>query len=128
MHQEKQNTMDFKILSAKEYSVRLKATIQSTGKLGFTEATAKALELSKDSGVKFAINDKEELFLINCKQCDEDTFKVLKGGDYFSANTKGLFDNLGYDYKSNNIIFDMIKENNDDMEVYKLLKREKPRK
>lgn len=128
LHQEKQNTMDFKILSAKEYSIKLKATIQSTGKLGFTESTAKALELTKESGVKFAINDKEELFLINCKQCDEDAFKVLKGGDYFSANTKGLFDNLGLDYKANNIIFDMIKEDNNDMEVYKLLKREKPRK
>ena len=80
--------MDFKILSAKNYSVKLKVTIQSTGKLGFTEATAKALKLSKDSGVKFAMNDKEELFLINCEQCDEDAFKVLKGGDYFCVNTK----------------------------------------
>ena len=120
--------MNFKILSAKEYSVKLKATIQATGKLGFTEATAKALSLTKDSGVKFAINDAGELFLINCKQCDEDAFKVLKGGEYFSANTKGLFDNLGFDYKSNSIIFDMIKEDNEGIEVYKLLKREKPRK
>ena len=120
--------MDLKILSAKNYSAKLKATIQATGKLGFTEVTAKALELTKDSEVKFATNDKGDLFLINCKQCDEETFKVLKGGDYFSVNTKGLFDSLGLNYKSNSIIFDMIKEDNPEMEVYKLLKREKPRK
>ena len=37
--------MKLQILSAKEYNVKLKATIHSTGKLGFTEATAKELDI-----------------------------------------------------------------------------------
>ena len=121
--------MEFKILSAKEFDVKLKATIHSTGKLGFTESTAKQLNLTKESGVKFATSefDNETLYLINCSHYDEDSFKVLKAGAYFAVSTKALFDNLGYDYKSNNIIFDMIKEPNDEIEVYKLIKREKPR-
>lgn len=122
--------MGFKILSAKEFSIKLKATIHSTGKFGFTEITARELNLTKESGIKFATdeNDSKTLYLINCKLCDEDAFKVMKAGDYYSINTKAMFDTLGYDYKSKNIIFDIIKEDNDEMEIYKLLKREKPRR
>lgn len=120
--------MELKILSAKEFVVKLKATIHSTGKLGFTEATAKELKLTKQSGIKFATDNDNNLYLINCRSYDEDSFRVLCTGNYFSVNAKVLFDNLGYDYKSKNIIFDMVKEKNDELEVYKLLKREKPRK
>ena len=107
--------MKLQILSAKEYNVKLKATIHSTGKLGFTEATAKELKLTTESGVKFAMSEDNELYLINCPARDDDAFKVLKAGDYFSVNTKALFDSLGYDYRKNNIMFDMVKEVVDDM-------------
>lgn len=126
--------MGLQILSAKEYAVKLKATIHATGKLGFTEATAKELELTPESGVKFAQNEAGDLYLINCPVRDEDAFKVLKAGAYFSVSTKTLFDSLGYDYQNYNIMLDMIKETIDDQEVYKLVKREvkrekkKPRK
>lgn len=120
--------MELTILSAKEYVVKLKATIHSSGKLGFTETTAKELKLTKQSGIKFANDNEKNLYLINCASYDEDSFRVLSTGNYFSVNAKVLFDNLGYDYKSKNIIFDIVKEKNEDMEVYKLLKREKPRK
>ena len=59
---------------------------------------------------------------------DDDSFNVLKAWDYFSVNAKALFDILGYDYVSNNIMFDMVKEVIDNQEVNKLIKREKPRK
>lgn len=123
--------MALKILSAREFSVKLKATIHSTGRLGFTEATARELKLSKDSAVKFAQDESDEnvLYLINCVAADEDSFKVTSAGNYFSVNTKALFDNLGYNYKSKNIMFDLVREKGiEDMEVYKLLKRENPRK
>lgn len=120
--------MRLQILSAKKYNVKLKATIHSTGKLGFTEITAKELKLTTESGVKFAMNENHELYLINCPTRDDDAFKVLKAGDYFSVNAKALFDSLGYDYRKNNIMLDMVKEVVDDMEVYKLIKREVPRK
>ena len=74
------------------------------------------------------MSEENELYLINCPTRDEDAFKVLKAGDYFSVNTKALFDSLGYDYRKSNIMFDMIKETVDEMEVYKLIKREVPRK
>ena len=96
--------------------------------MGLTEATAKELCLTTESGVKFAQSDSGDFYLINCPEMDDDAFKVLKAGDYFSVNAKALFDSLGYDYVSNNIMFDMVKEVIDNQEVYKLIKREKPRK
>jgi hypothetical protein len=123
--------MALKIISAKDFSVKLKATIHSSGRLGFTEATAKELNFTKDSAVKFAVDEVDEsvLYLINCKEADEEAFKVNSAGLYFSVNAKPLFDSLGYEYKKKNIMFDMVREKEiEDMEVYKLLKREKQRK
>ena len=123
--------MALKILSAKEYNIKLKGTIHSTGKLGFTEATAKELRLTEQAAVKFAVDDEDSdtLYLINCKTPDDDAFRVLKAGAYFSVNAKSLFDALGLDYKTNNIMFDMVKVDHMGAgEIYKLLKRENPRK
>ncbi len=77
--------MAFKILSAKKFKVNLKCSVHSTGKLGFTDGTMRALELTEKSCVKFAQDDENEeiLYLINCKEADEETFKVNKAGNYF---------------------------------------------
>jgi hypothetical protein len=122
--------MGLKILSAKKFNVNLKCSIHSTGKLGFTDGTMKALELSEKSGVKFAQDDMNEeiLYLINCKETDEDAFKVNKAGNYFYVNAKSLFDNLRFDYRKNTIIFDMVEVPEEGVGVYKLIKRMKPRK
>ncbi len=122
--------MALTILSAKDYSQRLKASIHATGKLGFTEATASALGLTKDSCVSFARDDEEDtLYMINNVPDTPDAFKVMKAGAYFSVNTKPLFDALNYDYKKKSIIFDLVRDNNyPDQEVYKLNKRDLPRK
>ena len=125
--------MAFTIISAKDFVVKLKATIHYTGKLGFTEITAEHLKLNSSSGIKIARDDTDTnlLYLINCRTPDEDTFKVSSAGDYFYVNTKPLFDTLGYDYKRNNIMFDMVRAREletGDVEIYKLIKRIKPRK
>lgn len=122
--------MKYTILSAKEFNTKLKCTIQATGKLGFTEATAKHMNLSKDSYVQFAQDDenKDTLYLIHINKKDEDAFKVIKAGQYFYVSTKALFDSLGYDYKKNTIIFDMVEQKVEEIKMYKLIKREVPRK
>lgn len=125
--------MALTIISAKDFAVKLKATIHYSGKLGFTEATAQHLKLSSDSCIKIATDDEDPdlLYLINCRTPDEDAFKVSSAGDYFYVNTKPLFDTLGYDYKRKNIMFDMVRARElekGDEEIYKLIKRVKPRK
>jgi len=122
--------MGLTILSAKDYSVKLRAAIHATGRLGFTETTAKALGLTKESRIIFAKDDDSDvLYMINHAEDDLDSFKVMQAGEYFSVNTTSLFDALNYDYKKKNIIFDLIRDNSHpDREVYKLNKREVPRK
>lgn len=122
--------MGFKILSAKEFNIKLKCSLHASGKLGFTEETAKQLQFSDNSAVKFALDEEDlsVLYLFNSKIADEDSFKVNKAGSYFYVNAKAMFDMLGYDYVNNSIMFDMIKIKNNENEIYKLNKREKPRK
>ena len=88
--------MEIRIFSAREYNAKLKCTIHSSGKLGFTDETARELGLSVESGIKFAMNDNDELLLINCRlDKDEDAFDVSKSGAYYYVNAKPLFDSLG---------------------------------
>lgn len=117
-------------ISAKDLSRNLKATVHSTGKLGFTEVTSKTLALADDSCVLFVedADDKDTLYLVHKRDKDEDAFPVRKAGKYFYVNTKPLFDKLGVSYEKKTIIFDMIPVENDELEVYKLKKREMLRK
>lgn len=122
--------MGYKILSAKNYSVNLKCTIHKTGKFGFTDATAERLGLSGISAVKFAIDDESDdvMYLIPSKQEDEDTFKVNKAGNYYYVYAKMLFDSLNLDYVKNSIMFDLTELKDEDIVIYKMKRRVKPRK
>ncbi len=119
-----------KFFSAKQYSARLKATIQSSGKLGFTDETAKELALSAQTYVRLGIDesDSETLYLVVCESTDEDAFKVCKAGEYYYLPTATLFRSLGFDFKNRTIIFDLTRSSEFDDEfsgkVYKLNKRE----
>ena len=124
--------MDIEILSVKSYQAKLKATIQSSGRLGFTEETAKALRLEAGVPMKFARDkEKDVLYLARLQERDDDAFEVKKSGDYFYLSTRSLFDTLGYDYRTRSIIFDFARATSLDNilggESYKLCKREKAR-
>ena len=100
------------ILSVRQYSNKLKASIQSTGRLTFTDETSKILGLSEGSLVKFALDEEHDntLFLIFVNtEIDEDAFRVKKSGSYYYLPTKSLFDALGYDYGGGSIGFDLIR-------------------
>ena len=124
--------MAITILSAKEYGKKLKATIQASGKLGFTEQTAEELRLGEDNvGIKFG-KDGEKLYLIRVGSCDEDAFKVKKSGMYVYVSTKELFDRLHYDYAGKVYMFDLVRssELDDELqgEVYFMKQRTKEKK
>lgn len=115
-----------------EVGKRLKCTIHGSGKLGFTETTAKYLRLDKVQAVKFATddNEKDTLYLINdVPESDAKAFKVCKAGTYYHVNAKNLFEELKLDFESDTIIFDLKREPKyENMEVYKMIKRTLPRK
>lgn len=121
--------MAFQFIQLNNCNVNLRCTIQSTGKLGFTRATAEALHLEKDRQVKFAFDtdDTSILYMVFVSEKTDDSFGVIKSGDYFTLPTRGLFDMLQYDYKDKTIIFDMVRVKDLDMmaqgTVYKMKRR-----
>ncbi len=124
--------MAISIISAKQFKAKLKATIQATGKLGFTSDTAKNLNLNNEKHIKFAKDDENEsLYIIINDKASDDAFPVRESSGYFYAPTARMFDMLGMDYQHYTIIFDLVRQSSlDDMlqgEVYLMRKRQKTR-
>lgn len=117
------------IIKTSDFNVKLKVTIHSSGRLGFTADTADKLRLSENTFIKFANDDENEseLFMIFVEEPDEDTFKVIRSGKYFYLPTTAMFQSFGLDYKKYNIMFDMVRMSDYDEivngKVYKLNKR-----
>lgn len=116
-------------IKTSDFNVKLKATIHSSGRLGFTADTANNLALSDEVFVKFARDDENEneLFMVIVTECDEDAFKVVRSGKYYYLATTAMFQSFGYDFKKYNIMFDMVRMKDYDEivngKVYKLNKR-----
>lgn len=121
--------MALKVYSAKQYSVKLKCTIQNTGRLGFTAGTAKVLGLHPESYIKIAADDEHPdiMYLVVCYDYDEDGFKVDYISGYYSLPTTVLFNELGVNYKEYTIMFDLTRDASLDVEakgtVYRMAKR-----
>lgn len=125
--------MALQTLSAKRFQTKLKATIQSSGRLSFTEKTSKELQFESGSRVKFLFDDEsKELYMAKMSGNDEDAFEVRASGSYFYVATKRLFDELEFEYKKKNIMFDLVRKPALDEEVggevYKMNKRTLPRR
>ena len=125
--------MAISVISAKQFVQKLKVTIQSSGRLGFTGETGDHLRLSERAGVKFAKDDeKNVLYLIIIKTASEDAFELRSSGRYYFAETSRMFDYLGYDYSKGNIIFDLVRQDHLDEqlggEVYMMKQRNNKRK
>ena len=103
--------MAFTILSAKKFATTLKATIHKTGRLGFTDETAKALDLKSGKFARFAQDDEtSSLYLIINNEGSEDAFPVRENGGYYFIATKVMFDTLGFNYEEGNFMFDLIRK------------------
>lgn len=119
--------MGYKIISAKKFQTKLKATVHKSGKLGFADAAAKELGFASNAEpyVKFAVDEENPsiLYLINVKEGDEDSFRVNKAGNYYYVNTRLMFDSLQIDYINETVIYDMIKVEGIENDVYRMNKR-----
>ena len=103
--------MTIKILSAKNFAIKLKATIQASGRLGFTAETATALDLKSGKFAKFAKDDENgALYLIINNERSEDAFEIRLSSGYYYISTKVMFDTLGYNYENGNIMFDLVRQ------------------
>jgi hypothetical protein len=112
----------------------VKAAIQNTGKLGFTESAIKKLKINENKAFLIGLNtadpkDKNLYIQITTKE-NEDAFRINKAGKYYYVNTKQLFDEFRIPYKTKRISFDI-----EDLEIpeegffgYKFIYNEAERK
>jgi hypothetical protein len=117
----------FKFLTPKDNVGVVKATVHKTGKMGFSTGAIKVLGLEKNKYFKLAVNEEDEkdnnLYLIVVKEADADTFAANKAGAYYYLKVKHVLDELGIDYKSETIIFDIKEVKEADVKCYKLSRR-----
>lgn len=120
--------MKLKFLQANEIAPLSKATIHSSGKLGFSSDAIDMLGITQEKTIQFAQNEDDEndrnLYAIIYEEKQEGAFKISKAGDYFYVNTKNLFDSLEIDYKNIRIIYDIVKSNYEGKPIIKLIRRD----
>lgn len=122
-----------KTISYTRFQVKLKATIQSSGRLGFTDKTAKELKLTNKSWVKFLQDEETKCFYMAItNESDSDAFPVKESGGYLYVPTKLMFDEYEFDYKNQTIMFDLVRkpalDDEASGEVYKMNKRIIPKR
>ena len=120
--------MAIKILSAKKFAIKLKATIHRSGKLGFGDDTAIALDLKSGKFARFAQDDETGgLYLIIDNKESEDAFSFKETSGFFNIATRQMFDTLGFDYEHNIIMFDLIRQSSLDADLQGQVYQMKPR-
>lgn len=110
-----------------------KATVHSTGKLGFSTAASKLIDFETNRYFKIGRRKEagpEVLFMLPVpeEQKDEFTFQVYKAGGYYSMKTKRLMNQLGIDYREGveSVIFEVDQmSDGGDKKYYRLTKRKK---
>lgn len=111
---------------------KVKCTVHLSGKLGFSKAAVKELDISDNSFIKLGINEEDQndnnLYMLVTGEESADAYKINKAGDYYYVNTQHLLDKRGVDYKSKKVIYDIESFNYEGTEMYKLRQREIERK
>lgn len=110
----------------------IKATIHQSGKLGFSQAAIDKLNLTQNTYLMIGTNKENRkdnnIYLAISKESNELAIKVNKAGNYYYLNTKDFFNEIGVDYKSKSVIYDIVDISSTNEKMYKLVPREKDRK
>lgn len=120
--------MKLKWIDASKLDKNMKATVHKTGKLGFTREAAEKLELEGSDSLSIAVNEDDKSdhdLYVRVNLIDEDgAFKVSKAGEYFYINTKAFFDEQRIPYAKENVVYDILKETIDGVELYRFRRRQ----
>jgi len=109
----------------------VKATLQRSGKIGFTAEAATKLKLSTDKSLMIGNNaeDKNDqnLYVVINDPKEDDAYQILKAGAYFYINTKPLFKKLRWDYETYSYSFEITEEFDGENTFYKFKTTKKER-
>lgn len=124
--------MNIKFFKSVDMDSNIKATIHISGRLGFNSNAQKKISIDNTKFIKIGAGDDYEkdkfLYFIITNEEDEETFSIAKAGEYYYANTKGLFDSLGIDYENQKVIYDITEVIFENEKYYKLKPRIRERK
>lgn len=104
--------LDENVINAASYKQRrCKATIQNSGKLGFSNTAAQLLKLSTSS--RFLVSDignGNYAAVVLPDSLDERGFIVRKASNYYTVDMKPFFDQRGIDYrrKDTTVMYDIV--------------------
>jgi len=126
----------FKTISAKQFSQKLSARIQKTGRLGFGDNEKQCMDLNTDTYIKFVSADEHVpiTHIVVLRQPDPDAFRLRLSGQYLYLDTAQMFDYYDFEYSHKTLFIDFIRDASLDSEpalageVYKVKLREKRRK
>ncbi len=130
-NQKKSNTfaqMKLRFIKISETERNVKATVHTSGKLGFSSDAIKTLGIELNKSIAFAQNEDDvndnNLYAVMHEGVQEGALKISKAGEYYYVNTKSLFDAIGIDYRNTRIIYDIVKTEYEGQPILKLLRRE----
>ena len=103
--------MGMRLLSAQEYSAKLRATIQATGRLGFSGEAVTALNFALGRWAEFTYDDDtDQLYICFLESETPDAFKVRQSGSSYYIATSQLFDALGINYQDETVSYDLVRQ------------------
>lgn len=95
-----------------------KASVHSTGRIGFTIESANKFGIGIDKSMILAINSEDDndiaIYGILTSLDDANGYKIQKAGKYHSIAAKGFFDTLRYIYNKGDIQFFITEVNIDE--------------
>lgn len=118
-----------KIVDASKFVGKCKATVQRSGRLGFTETAQSEMNLQLNSRLLASEISDDDLAVVVLPPDtkDERGFLIKRSGVYFSVNMKAFFDRKGVDYRSltERTIYDIVRleETYQGLPVFKFTKR-----
>lgn len=104
-----------KAVDARRFSLHAKATVQRTGKLGFSMEASEMLGLRENAseidsdGKRMILQelDDHDLLAVVVDETNERGFRIQRGGDYYYLNMRQYFKASGIDYQNNRVIYDI---------------------
>jgi hypothetical protein len=120
--------MKLELINAEETGRNAKATVHTSGKLGFSAEAIGYLDINESKSIQFARNTDDptdnNLYAFVYENIQKGAFKINKAGAYLYVNTRKMFDSFNEDYKNKRIIYDLVKGNYEGKPFVKLLRRE----
>ena len=113
-------------------STKERATVRSNGQLTFSPAASRLLEIEDINDCSLVLYPLENGNFAAIRRGKDDSagFKLCKSGPYSYINFKDYLEEVGEDYKSQTIIYDIVKTGErmeDDRAIFKFSRRNLPK-